>query len=465
VVNRVGVKRLGGGLLLLIVAGCAGAASGPSGPVVSPTGIVYEPGVPPSETRYSQTAALLLRSAEPERARDLALEGIAAVPGNPIHYFLAGVANARLARYTDADRMWSEAERIYPAYQLEVEPERLSAWAEAFNLGSEAYADGLDEEAVEAWRGAAAVYRLRPEAHRNLAALLVQEGQLDEAADVYGDLIAGLGEAPATRVLTDDEVAERATERMETEERLADLYLMTSRFAEAEPLLRARLERDSTNTEVRQNLASALAGLERLDEARAIYDGLLSEQSLAETQLHNLGVALFRAQAPERAALAFRRLIDERPSSRDAWFNYANALLAAGEWSTLVDVSDRLLAVDPLGESSGLLVARAYLETGDERSALLELQRVDGAPVHLESLFLQPSGPATTLQGRVVGNVADPGSLLQLRFTFYGDTGEAQADTALSAPAPGESDAFEVSVPIRATAYRYEVLGRSSPGG
>ena len=463
--KRLVVRRLGAGLLLMIVSGCAGAAAGPRGPVVSPTGIVYEPGVPPSETRYSQTAALLLRSSEPDRALELALEGIAAAPGNPIHYFLAGVANARLVRYTDADRMWSEAERIYPAYQLEVEPERLSAWAEAFNRGSEAYADGLDEEAVEAWRGAAAVYRLRPEAHRNLAMLLFQEARLDEAADVYGELLAGLAEAPATRMLTDSEVAERAAERIETEERLAELYLMASRFADAEPLLRARLERDPSNAEVRQDLASALAGLERWDEARAIYDSLLSEQSLAETQLHNLGVALFRAQAPERAALAFRRLIDERPSSRDAWFNYANALLAAGEWTTLVGVGDRLLAVDPLGESSGLLVARAYLETGDEQSALRELERVDGAPVHLESMFLQASGPATTLQGRVVGNVAEPGSLLQLRFTFYGDAGEAQVDTALSAPDSGESDGFEVSVPMRARAYRYEVLDLSSPGG
>lgn len=432
---------------------------------MSGTGEVYPPGVPPSETRHSQTAAMFLRSGEPERALALALEGIAAAPENPIHYFLAGIANARLVKYADADRMWAEAEHIYPAYQLHIEPERLSAWADAFNLGAEAYADGLDDEALEAWSGAASIYRLRPEAHRNLAMLLVQKGQLEEAAEVYGDLLAGLLEAPATRLLTDDEKAERATERMETEERLADLYLMTSRFAEAEPLLRAQLERDSARTEVRQNLALALAGLERLDEARAIYDGLLSEESLAGLELHNLGVALFRAQAPERAAQAFLRLIHERPSSRDAWFNYANALFAAGEWTTLVDVGDRLLALDPLGESSALLVARAHLEIGDEQSALRALDRVDEAPVHIENLFLQTSGPATTLQGRVVGNEADPGSLLQLRFTFYGDAGEVQADTSLPAPNPGESAAFEVSVPMRATAYRYEVLGKPKPGG
>ena len=94
------MRRFAAGLLVAALIGCAGSSRGPTGPVVSPTGIVYEPGTPPSETRYSQTAALLLRSGEPERALERAEEGIRAEPGNPIHYFLGGVANARLGRHT-----------------------------------------------------------------------------------------------------------------------------------------------------------------------------------------------------------------------------------------------------------------------------------------------------------------------------------------------------------------------------
>ena len=452
------------GFLVAAVIGCAGSSSGPAGPVVSPTGIVYEPGVPPSVTRYSQTAALLLRSGEPERALERAKEGIRAEPENPIHYFLGGIANARLGRHAEADAMLDRAERIYPAYELDVEPERLSAWAEAFNRGSEAFADGLDEEAIEFWRGATLMYRLRPEAHRNLAMLLFQEGRLEEAAEVYGDLLHGLEELPATRVLAETEMMERRQEAMETEERLAELFLLTGRFAEAEPLLRARLSRDPSSTETRQSLASALAGQERWEEARLIYDALLSEQSLAETELYNLGVALFRAEAPDRAAEAFRRLVDARPTSRDAWFNYANALLSARDWETLAEVGDRLLGVDPLGESAGLLVARAHLEVGDEQAALAYLERVDGAPVHLEGLGLQAAGSESTVLGRIVGNAAEPGSVLRLRFTFYGDGAEAQADTALIAPRPGESDPFAISVPLRASAYRYELVDTLAAG-
>jgi len=450
---------------LLVLVGCAGASAGPRGPVVSPTGVVYEPGVPPSETRYSQTATLYLRSGEPERALELAREGIAADPENPIHYFLGGIANARLGRHVEADELLAEAQRIYPAYELDVEPERLSAWAEAFNRGSEAYADGQDEAAMVAWRGATVLYRLRPEAHRNLAMLLLQEGRFAEAADVYADLLGGLERLPATRVLGEAERAERESARLEAEERLADLLLMTDRFAEAEPLLRARLARDPDNAEVRQNLASALVGQDRWDEARSIYDGLLSERTLAETELHNLGVALFRADEAERAAEAFRRVAQARPTSRDAWFNYANALLAAEDWAALVEAGDRLLSLDPLGETAALMVARAHLEVGDESAARAQLQRIDGAPVHIGGLVLQATAALSRLQGRLVGNAAEGGTPLRLRFTFSGDGGEAQVDTVLAAPPSGESEPFEVSVGIRTTGYWYEIVGTPNPGG
>jgi len=457
------LRRQAAAALLVLLVGCAGAPAGPRGPLVSPTGVVYELGVPPSETRYSQTATLYLRSAEPERALELAREGIAADPDNPIHFFLGGVANARLGRYAEADEMLAEAQRIYPAYELDVEPERLSAWAEAFNRGSEAYADGLDEQALVAWRGATVLYRLRPEAHRNLAMLLLQDGRFAEAADVYADLLSGLERLPATRVLGAAELSERESARLEAEERLADLLLMTDRFAEAEPLLRARLARDPDNAEIRQNLASALVGQDRWDEARSIYDGLLSERALAETELHNLGVALFRADEPERAAEAFRRVAQARPTSRDAWFNYANALLAAEAWGALVEAGDRLLSLDPLGETAALMVARAHLEAGDEPAALAQLRRIDGAPVHLEGLVLNATGALTRLQGRLVGKTAEGGSVLRLRFTFYGDGAEAQVDTALATPPPGGEAPFEVSVGMRATGYRYEIVDASSP--
>jgi tetratricopeptide (TPR) repeat protein len=459
------VRAAPGWIAVLLAAGCASAPSGPRGPVVSPTGIVYPLGTAPTATRYSETAALHLRGSDEERALAMAREGIAAEPANPVHYFLAGVASARLALYEDADALFDEAQRIYPAYELDVEPERLSAWAEAFNRGLEAYGDGLDERAMEAWRGATIMYRLRPEAHRNLAALLRQEGRNAEAAELYRDLLQGLEELPATRILAEAELAERAAARVDAEERLAELFLVEGRWEEAEPLLRARLSREPDDQQVRQDLASALVGQGRRDEARVIYEGLLSDRTLGAVPLNNLGVSLFRAGSPERAAEAFRRLVELRSESRDAWFNYANALMAAGEWRALIEAGDRLLALDPLGEGPALMVARAHLEAGDQRAALAGLERIDGAPLHVEGLVLRVAGSLTRLEGEVVGRVAPPGSVLTLRFTFHDDDGsEVSVEQEVSAPPAGERRPLEVSAALRATGFRYELLP-VTPGG
>jgi tetratricopeptide (TPR) repeat protein len=241
---------------------------------------------------------------------------------------------------------------------------------------------------------------------------------------------------------------------------LLAILLSTNRFAEAEPLLRGRLEQDPANVETRIALAGALAGQDKDDEAEAIYAQLLAEGSLGHAALFSLGIQFFRDGDYTQAAEAFRRLTELHPSSRDAWFNYANSLFAAEAWEPLAAIGGRLVDLDPLGENSQLITARAQLEIGDRPGAIATLGRADQAPVHVEGLQMQRSAAATTVFGRVLGNAAEPGSPLLLRFTFYGDRGEALgADTVtVEAPAPEESDTFEVRFDQPAAAYRYELI-------
>ncbi len=453
-------------LAMTLVLGCA-VGRGPSGPVRSPTGIVYPPGVPPAETRFSQTATLYLNiDGEEEAALAQALEGIEADPGNSIHYFLAGVAEARLGEYREAHRWFVEAERIYPAYELDIEPEREAAWARAFNAGLEAYARGERDAAAEYWLGATAIYDLRPAAHRNVASLLVELGRRDEAIGVYRDALHGLDRRPATRVLEEDEVRERAELRGDTENRLVQLLLAAGRFADAEPLLRRQLARDPGSIRVRSSLARTLVELGRADEAAELYASLLTDESLAAADLFNLGIALFRSSRFEQAGRAFALLTERQPDSRDAWFNYANALFAAEAWAGLADAGDRLLAVDPLSESAHLITARARLETGDEAGARAGVARADGLPVHLEELKLSVTEGGTVVQGRIVGNALPEGAPLRLRFIFHDNAGPlGERVLEASAPAPGASADFRVSIEGRALGYRYELEGEGTRQG
>ncbi|HSH74671.1 MAG TPA: tetratricopeptide repeat protein [Longimicrobiales bacterium] len=444
--------------LALALAGCA-SGGGPQGPVISPTGIVYPLGTPPTETRESQTATLYLRQDLVERSLELSLEGIEAEPGNPVHYFLAGVAYARLRDYARADTMFAEAQRIYPAYELEVEPEREATWGQAFNEGLESYETGEVEQTIAIWRGATQIYDLRPEAHRNLASLLAAETRYDEAIDVYAAALTGLDKRPATRLLLAEDLAARDEVRAEIELNLSQLLLLTDRYAEAEPLLRRRLERDPDDVELRAELAAALSGMGRDAEAREIYASLLSQESLELTQIFSLGVGLFRSEQYLQAAEAFRKVTELQPESRDAWFNYANSLFAAEAWDALAVAGTRLVELDPLGENARLMWARARLELGDRQGALESLDIADRAPVHVEGLQMQRSGTSIRVFGRVTGNAADPGTEIRLRFWFYGEGGTLVGTEGVSvlAPAPGEVENFEVPFASGASAYRYEL--------
>jgi tetratricopeptide (TPR) repeat protein len=428
-------------VLVALVAGACGGTRPPPEPVVGPTGYVYPLGTPPRETRFSQTATLYFLDGSFQRALELALEGIESEPENPIHYLLAGMAHLRLDDFRGADEMFAEAQGIYPAYELDIEPQREAAWGEAFNAGLAAYAEGDVEQTIERWRNAIVIYDVRPEAHRNLA------------------------DRPATRVLSEEDVASREESAEELEEQLASLLMLTDRYAEAEPLLRRRLERDPESVQTRSDLASALNSMGRPGEAREIYSELLSEGGLQVTELFNLGIGLFRVDDFAGAAEAFRRLTELQPESRDAWFNRANALFAMEAWTPLVEVSGRLLELDPLGENALLITARAHLETGDRDVAIQMLQRVDATPVYLDGMRLRQTGAGTAVEGRVTGNVALEGTPVDLLFTFFGDQGSevGTAVATVEAPPEGEISTFVVVFPGRALSYRYELVGPTVP--
>ena len=447
---------------VLFLGGCA-VSRGPSGPLVSPTGVVYEPGTPPTPTRFSQTGALYITEGLIDRALELAFLGIEAEPENPVHYLLAGFAYLRLEQYNEAAGMLAEAQRIYPAYELTIEPEREGAAIDLFNAGIAAYTDGDIEGTIEAWETATMMWNLRPDASLNLATLYSGEGRWDDAIVAYQSVVAGLERVPVTRVLEPEETQMRRDLLKSSEEGLTQLLLFRERFAEAEPLLRRHLEADPSSIQVRGDLAATLHGLGQDAEAATIYAGLLSETGLEARDLFNVGIALYRTNDFVAAADAFEQLIQLQPDSRDAWFNYANSLFAAESWESLAVAGDRLAEVDPLGENSGLIAARAHLELGDEQSAADGLTRTESAPVYVEGLQLRPSDAETTLEGRVVGNIAEPGTSIRLRFLFYRAEGAVGAETlTLSAPPAGVRARFEVSFAGQATAYRYELISPPS---
>lgn len=450
------------GATLLVLGGCSGAtAAGGGGPVTSPTGKVYEPGTRPTESKFTAPAKLLIAQQQWQGALEQAEQGIAADSANPQHYFLAAQALSGLGRYEEANDMFDRAESIYPAYELEIEPARETAWATAFNAGVEAYNAGRVEEAAELWENAGRIYNIRPESYLNLAVIHTQQNEYQRAIDAYRAGLAAIERRPATRELSPEEVTERAESRATMMTNLAELLNYTEQYPEAESLYRQQLEADPNNVALQSSLALALAKQGREAEAQQIYTTLLANQSLAPNDLFSVGVALFNSKDYPRAAEAFRRVTATQPNSRDAWYNYANALYAQNEFQALVPVAERLVQVDPLNENSALILARAYRETRQNQKALEALQANETAPVHVEELTMQPRQGSTRISGSVLGNTAAAGTPVQLRFTFYGANGELGTQTVtVNAPAAESTASFELVFenPEPVLAYRYELV-------
>jgi tetratricopeptide (TPR) repeat protein len=440
--------------------GCAAATTGASsGPLTSPTGRVYEPGTRPTQTNFSRSATVSLVQGNFAQALQQSREGIASNPENPIHFFLAGEAAVGLGDFALADSMWVVAERIYPAYELEVEPSREGAWADAFNAGVEQYNSGSASGAIQQWMNADLIYRLRPEAAQNLAIVLTQEGQYEEAVRYYNRGLEALDLVPATRELTPEEIEARDEARSSMRRNLANLLVFTDRFEDAERILRLVLQENPNDIEAQASLATALQRLGREDEATQIYSRLLSAPNLPPTELFNIGVALFNAEDFTRAAQAFGRVTQAQPDSRDAWFNQANALYAAENWTELIPVAQRLTQVDPLNQTGALILTRAFREQNRSTDALQVLQRLEDAPVFVDDLQLRPTAQRTTVTGRVIGNAAAPGTPVRLRFHFFSDTGAAGSQmVTVTAPAREASVEFEVATTEPASAYRYELV-------
>jgi tetratricopeptide (TPR) repeat protein len=342
---------------------------------------------------------------------------------------------------------------------LEIEPAREAAWAETFNVGVERYLSGDVEGAVLAWERAALIYDLRPDVHQNLGVVLGEVGEYGRAAEVYRQGLAGLQRAPATRVLDATDHAERAAARANMEANLARLLLVLEEFAEAETLLRRQLSADPHDVELILAVGSALSGQDREDEANEIYAALLRSPDLTAHQLTQIGIALFQSEDYWGAAEAFGAVTGLEPNGRDGWFNYANALLALGEWDTLADVAVRLVGVDPLSESSSLIHARAQVEVANEEAARNALEHIETLPVLLDDLQLWRSGAGTTVRGSAVGNGVEPGAPIRVRFIFY-DGRERLGEEVLEVAAPhaDESSGFAVTFQRPATAYRYELI-------
>ena len=457
----------------VIAAGaCAGGSGGGGDDTPMPPGM--EEGVPPRDNMFTRTAALALsqamqnadpseRDARYQDALLASLDGIENQPDNPQSYRQAGEAYVGLNDLAGADSMWTRAEELYPLYSFDLNPLREQQWVNQYNLAVNQIQAGDMEGAVGLLEAAHAIYKGRPEAMLNLGSIHAQLANDDDAVRWYRTALELL-RGPSFDTQPEDVQAMWSENEEIAAFNLAQILATAGRNEEAEAAYRTYLERNPDNVTALSNLAVVLMGMDRNDEAATIYEGLLARTDLDSRDYYVTGIGLYNAENYSMAAQAFGRSYELIPQSRDALYNYAQALYLAGELDELYPAALSLREMDPYNNNVYRLLAQGLMAQGDTTEAARVLEEdMSNLEFEIEGTILQPfGGGGGVVNGELLNHSLAEGGAIDIRVFFYGTDGTEIGIQDVSVPVPAaemrEIFRVELDSDQDVVAYRYEVI-------
>ena len=458
---------------MVIVAGACAAGSG-GGPAETATPPGVEEGVPPRDNMFTRTAALALsqamQNADPgerqsryQEALQAALDGVTNDPGNPQSYRQAGEAYVGLNDLVGADSMWTRAEDLYPLYSFDLTPLREQQWVNQYNLAVNQIQAGNTEGAIPLLESAHTIYKGRPEAMLNLGSIHAQLANDDDAIRWYRNALDML-RGPEFDAQPVDVQATWSENEEIAAFNLAQILAGAGRNEEAEVAYRTYLERSPDNVTALSNLAVVLMSMDRNDEAAEIYQGLLARTDLDSRDYYVTGIGLYNAENYSMAAQAFGRAYELIPESRDALYNYAQALYLAGELDELYPAAVSLIEMDPYNNNVYRLMAQGLMAQGDtaEAARILE-EEMATLEFEIDGTILQPfGGGGGVVNGELLNHSLDEGGSVDIRVFFYGPGGIEIGTQDISVPVPAaemrEIFRVEFDSDQDVVAYRYEVI-------
>jgi tetratricopeptide (TPR) repeat protein len=402
-----------------------------------------------------------------EEALGHARAGIEADPDNPQSHFQLGEALLGLGRLDEAAAAFDRAEELYPRYIIETIGLREMAWIEQYNEGVDLVEQEDMEGAIENFKRADRIYPYRPEAVLNLASAFAQMGRYEESEAAFARVLEVVDSEWADRV--DEEVQETwRGVRVPALENRAQLLLRLERYAEAAELFGDLIETDPDNLGYLTSYASALVASGQGADAQDLFDDLLSRDGLDAADYFTIGVGLYQVDEYQGAAAAFRMAYEAVPNHRDAVFNLAQTLYLLGReggqsdsWPELAEVSAKLLEIDVMNPLAYQFRANALLEIGEGDAAMEIYTTGQDLPIIMDELVLQPSGGDVVLAGQLSNHSGGAGAEVRLRFHFYDLNGTevGTRETTVRFENEGEARAFQVELPgDNVYGYSYRVL-------
>lgn len=408
-------------------------------------------------------------------ALGLLKQGIGEEAENPLHYLMAGQVYLELEDYVGADSVWDRAECLWQPYAQRIEGLRLVAWRDAFSQAQELISSGDSAAAMHAYRNAYTIYDGEPYPVFQVAMYDVAQAQTAES-----DSLQQFYLEDAIWCFRESMAASRRSDTLSEEEReefiwsatanLAQVLAFEGQLLDAAEVYEQYLEDHPGSAEARSRLATFLAmRFAELQEAvQAVQDSAeqaallaqidslgarvsshysallaMEEAGLEADEYHQMGIGLYQLDRLAEAAIAFRKALEVEPYRPESLALLAHTLYASERFDTLVAVAEQLVERYPHNLENLLLLAHACRETDERDRALEALERREALPFQLAQLNMQ-GGAAF---GQIENLKLEPGTLIEIEFTFYDDYGNVVGSGRLSmnAPPQGELAPFRVT--------------------
>jgi len=405
---------------------------------------------------YIQTASSAPDSVKRQQALDGAqrslVEALEQGQGeNPAVWYFLGVYYSLMGDGIGADTSFDRVEAMMPACSADVRQNRQVAWANVANQGIEAMRNNDYARAKESFGTANRVWDQDPTASFYLATIFATEDEADSALHYFklaGQLAAG--------DTAQTEIHEKSMQNV------ARIYQVLERWDSAQVYFQAYLQRHPEDLEMQTNLAQvSLAGGDTANAVR-IYDGLLTQAaSLEALDVFRIGVALFRAERPERAAQAFELGLAKNPHYRNGLFNLTNAYFSLAQgtqkpdsvkfWAgKMLPVAKQLAAVDPLNRPVLRLVAAAHQFLGNDDSTNAWLKKVNDMKFEVEVQSGQATSSGYEIQGTITA--IQPQAVQVIQDSITRD--EATLETLKNVPASQRAQAQRRQATVQARVER-----------
>ncbi|MGE0353462.1 MAG: tetratricopeptide repeat protein [Gemmatimonadales bacterium] len=301
-----------------------------------------------------------------------------------------------------ADSALSKTLQLQPACRKELDPILYNTYLALLRPAAQYMQANQPDSAMALLEHAITFYNDGPHAYRFLGVLFFNRRQYDSAATYF------------ETAMTKMKMPRDSSMRTETAFSLAASYQNTEQFAKAIPEWRKYLGWRPDDTDARKALAQAFRAAGMPDSAQAVEAELLASAGaagdLSPDEMLNLGVNAFNDDNYKDAVHAFQGVLEKNPYYRRALYNLANTYLKMGQADSLIAVSQRLLAIDPLNENNIRLLAQGYQSTKNNEQTVRLVTILLGLPVNVEVTEFQAGEGSARLAGTATGREAQDAS-------------------------------------------------------